>query len=222
MNTFDHLFKSLTRPIVVVPYLMFCVLSFWYWDQPIAYFFHQYATQISVFNWVTHIGSNKLYLLGLLFLALLFRYGYRRRSWELCCWFLWLCVLIPNCVNGILKMLLGRARPELLFQSKPVYGFFGWQQDPAFWSFPSGHTTTIIGLTLGLVILFPRHRYFFMLLAIMIMTTRIILTQHFLSDVLATAFLGLIEIRLLTHYLQSNQYMRQKFNVNFMQLLGDQ
>ena len=98
-------------------------------------------------------------------------------------------------------MSLGRARPILLFQ-KQFYGFYGFHFDHNFWSFPSGHATTIMGLSFGLSILFPRYVKYFMLLGILVMTTRVILTQHFLSDVLIAAYLCLIEVGII-YYLIS-------------------
>ena len=112
-------------------------------------------------------------------------------------WVLLLCVLIPNIISLALKILLGRARPELLFDQS-LYGFYGLHFVRPFWSFPSGHTTTVVGLVLGLMLIFPRHFYAFIVAGLLVISTRVFLTDHYLSDVLGTSYLVLFEVGLLS------------------------
>ena len=111
-------------------------------------------------------------------------------------WFLWLCVLVPSLVCLVLKVLLGRARPDLLF-NEHLYGFFGLKTHAPYWSFPSGHTTTVMGFVFGLSVLFPRKCYLFILAGSIVVLSRILLTHHYLSDVMAASYLALLEVGLL-------------------------
>jgi len=95
-----------------------------------------------------------------------------------------------------LKVIFGRARPDMLFNDQ-LYGFYGLQTHAQFWSFPSGHTTTVMGFVFGLCALFPRHCVAFILTGLIVVSTRILLTHHFLSDVLIASYLALLEVGLL-------------------------
>src|SRR5262249_9179194 len=59
-----------------------------------------------------------------------------------------------------------------------------------FASFPSGHTTTSMAAALAFSMLAPRHKSWFLLIALLIGLSRIVLDVHYLSDVIAGALLG--------------------------------
>ena len=114
------------------------------------------------------------------------------------------CLIIPNLICLILKMLLGRARPDLLFLDHS-YGFYGLHLTQAkYWSYPSGHTTTIISLLYGIHWIFPRYNRLCILIGVLLISTRVLLNYHYLSDVVATAGLTLLELlvmmRIMRHY----------------------
>lgn len=196
MLTFDRLCNALFKPWVFILYLVLILASFFYFDQPVAHFFYgaSIATHWSWVVWVTRCGSSFLYILIFFLLALFFRYIYRNNLWEKRFWFLELCVLIPNVITGILKILLGRARP-LMWLEHQQFGFYGFKSVQSFWSFPSGHTTTVTAVVMGLIILFPRLAYGLLIIGVALIATRVILLDHYLSDVLATIYLVLIEIK---------------------------
>lgn len=210
MTRFDRLFAIMTKPSVVVLYIAFIIFSFLYLDQPIAYYFHQVDVRANfpLINWLTKLGLGGLYLIALLLFVLFFRYIRPNKQAEVQAWFVWLCVLLPSLICLVLKILLGRARPDLLF-SEQLYGFYGLQKHAPFWSFPSGHTTNIMGLIFGLCVLFPRYCYALLAVGLLIASTRIFLTHHYLSDVLAASYLALIEVGLLRWWLE-----RQNVRVN--------
>ncbi len=168
-------------------------------DQPLAaWLAHQQFAQQWSWLWVlTALGSTKPYLVGLLLLALAARFIVPNKRWEQRFWFLWLCVLLPELICVGLKIGFGRARPELWF-SQQLYGFYGLQLNPLFWSFPSGHTTTIMGFALGLSCVFPRYTVGFLVLAGLVVASRVMLLQHYLSDVLMATWLCCIEISVLS------------------------
>ena len=198
MTGFDRLFKTITKPWVAISLGTFIIISFFYFDKPVAYFFHKLDLKqhYSVVYWITNLGIGAVDLTLLFLFALFFRYIHRNKQSEARSWFLFLCVLIPNLICVVLKTLLGRARPELLFD-KSLYGFYGLHTNSQFWSLPSGHTTTVMGLFLGLGILFPRYFLACMVAALVIIATRVLLADHYLSDVVTTACLTVIEIGIL-------------------------
>jgi membrane-associated phospholipid phosphatase len=107
---------------------------------------------------------------------------------------------------------LGRSRPELLFNDG-LYGFYGLKLSSKFWSFPSGHTSTIMGFVFGLCIVFPRDMYAFILTGFTIATSRILLTHHFLSDVLMATYLSFLEISLFYYWVKRKKWMTEAISI---------
>ena len=203
MARLERLFAFMIKPWVVITCLAVIFLSFLYLDRPIAEYFHgvDSKTYRAIFGGLTKLGSYFLYLGPLFVLALFFRYIYPNKNWEIRTWFLWLCVLIPNMVGLVLKISMGRARPSLLFDDH-LYGFYWMKLQGSFWSFPSGHTTTIMGLLFGLCVLFPRYFFGFIFMSLLVDFSRIMLTEHYLSDVIVASYLALIEVGLLLVWLR--------------------
>ncbi len=214
MTSFERSLSIMTNPFVAASYMGFIVLSFLYFDQPIAYYFHSLSlgTNYPFLNWVTKLGIGGVYFSSLLLLALFFRYVKHNQQWEERAWFLWLCALIPSLICLVLKILFGRARPDLLFNDQ-LYGFYGLQKHAQFWSFPSGHTTIIMGLVFGLCALFPRHFVAFILTGLIIASTRILLTQHYLTDVLIASYLALVEVGLLYWWLRRKSWLQSVYRL---------
>lgn len=89
-----------------------------------------------------------------------------------------------------------------MWLNEQIYGFQGPSFNSQFWSFPSGHTSTIMGLVIGLAILFPRRGYFLIGCGLLLVSTRILLLHHYLSDVLMAGYLVVLELGLLTIWLE--------------------
>lgn len=193
----------MTKPWVVFLVLASIVFSFFYVDQWIAqtvYGFHFKKITV-LMKLITMLGVGALYSVGLVVAALYCRYRSHNKCFEIRLWILWLCVVVPNFICLILKTTLGRARPELLF-SDNLYGFYGYHTSASYWSFPSGHTTTIMGFVFGLCALFPKHCVVFILTGLLVAVSRVFLIQHYLSDVLTASYLALIEVGLLYSWLK--------------------
>ena len=205
MKPIERLLQFMIRPWVVIGYLALIVVSYLYLDQSVALYFYNLdlKTKFPQMLWIARLGEGAFYIVLFFCAALYFRFIRKNHKYEKRAWFLWLCILVPYAICCVLKMMLGRARPELLF-TEHLYGFYGIHFHSEFWSFPSGHTTTIMALVFGLSFLFARQTWVFMLLGILMVSTRILLTQHYLSDVLATSYITLGEIGLLTFWLKSH------------------
>ncbi len=212
MKFFDRLLTVMTKPWAVLSYISVCIVSFLYLDKPIAYYLHglDLKTNIPLVYWCTQLGEGLIYIVSFGLLALFFRYIRPNKQWEARAWFLWLCVLIPYFICGVLKVTLGRARPELLFNEQ-LYGFYGFHTHSPFWSMPSGHTTTITCLVLGLCILFSRYSIAFILAGVVVILTRILLTHHYLSDVLVSSYLAFLEVGLLVYLLKRKAWLKPAY-----------
>ncbi len=101
--------------------------------------------------------------------------------------------------NG-LKMLLARTRPRAFDFDGGVLATFGdWlplgRGGAVVQSFPSAHTATAVGLAVALAWLYPRGRWTFGALAVLVACQRMQSASHYLSDVLVGAAVGLIVAR---------------------------
>ncbi len=90
----------------------------------------------------------------------------------------------------IFKVVFGRARPDI-FLKKGVYGFYGFEWNHHYHSFPSGHTLTAFTLATSLSLIFPRFRYYFYFFAALFSLSRPLLLDHYVSDVIGTAAIGI-------------------------------
>ncbi|ACP27049.1 phosphatidic acid phosphatase type 2 [Sinorhizobium fredii NGR234] len=92
-------------------------------------------------------------------------------------------------VHG-LKFLIGRARPEL-FADYGAYSLTPFTGDRLFESFPSGHSTAAGAFFGAFAMLTPELRPLFLILALLIGLSRVIVGAHYPSDVAAGLLLGL-------------------------------
>ena len=100
--------------------------------------------------------------------------------------FLFVAIALPGLVGSLLKNVIGRRRPSEL--GPFFYEPFAWI--PKFASFPSGHATTAFGVLVAFGVLFPRLRPLLWLYAVLIALSRVVISAHYVSDVLAGALLG--------------------------------
>jgi undecaprenyl-diphosphatase len=100
--------------------------------------------------------------------------------------FLFLAIALPGLTFTIVKRLIGRVRPSDLgpFQYHP----FSWRSDYA--SLPSGHSTTAFSAAIAIGALCPRARLPLWIYAVTIALSRVVITAHFPSDVIAGAVVG--------------------------------
>ncbi|QDV58416.1 PAP2 superfamily protein [Rosistilla oblonga] len=96
----------------------------------------------------------------------------------------------------ILKMFILRRRPnDFDFSTAREDSIYQWSldaylqhvaifDDSTLRSFPSGHAATAVGLCIGMMLLFPRGRIYFVCMATLACTERLLCQAHFLSDVL--------------------------------------
>ena len=104
--------------------------------------------------------------------------------------FIFLGVGFPGLASALLKRFIGRGRPEHWTVEAPLafrpwsWGAYDWQ------SFPSGHATTSFALAAVIAFLWPRAFWFAMAVAALIAISRIVLGEHYPTDITAGAVLG--------------------------------
>ena len=181
--------RSLTATSLLVV-LLACVASILWLDVPIARTCRQLDGRVrEAFEWITLLGDATAQLVpagaALLFFILV------KRCWERSLKALF--VLSSVCASGLaclaIKCVVGRTRPSLLFQ-QGLYSFEGFEVSARYLSFPSGHTTTFTAFVVALGLLFPRQRLVLWTTAAVIAASRVIVTAHYLSDVLFGAYLA--------------------------------
>jgi undecaprenyl-diphosphatase len=104
--------------------------------------------------------------------------------------FLFLAIAVPGLVVSIVKRIVGRARPVVAGEDAFLYKFFLWRVEYA--SFPSGHATTAFAAAVAFGVLWPKLRPLLWTYAIVIALSRVIVTAHHPSDVVAGAIAGVI------------------------------
>jgi undecaprenyl-diphosphatase len=102
------------------------------------------------------------------------------------CLYLFFAIAVPGLAVTIAKGFIGRARPSSTGPS--AYMPWTWQHE--FASFPSGHSTTAFAAAAAIAALFPRMRIPMLIFAVTIAMSRVVITTHFVSDVVAAAFVG--------------------------------
>lgn len=200
--------KGLLNPITLLLMLALITVSYWVVDKDLVAWLFTFHLRENLpwLTWVTYLGNSAINLSLFFVVALFFRYVHVNSLWEERAWFLWLCVTLSNMVCGVLKALLGRARPDLWLQSHE-YGFSWLKMDALHMSFPSGHTTTIMSLAFGLSVIFPRFCLLFVSGGLLVALSRVLLLQHYLSDVLAAMFLASLVVTSLVCVLRQIKWL---------------
>ena len=108
-----------------------------------------------------------------------------------------LSVLVAEATKNQLKYVFGRTWPDTWIDSNAsyihngVYGFNWLQDGSAYRSFPSGHMAVTCAIISVLWIWYPRLRFLYIFAALAVAIGLVGANYHFLSDVIAGAFVGL-------------------------------
>lgn len=100
--------------------------------------------------------------------------------------YLFLAIALPGLFVTIVKGFIGRMRPSEL--GPFVYAPWSWQHKYA--SLPSGHSAAAFAFAIAIGVLYPRVRVPVWIFAAVIAVSRVVIHAHFVSDVVAAAFVG--------------------------------
>jgi undecaprenyl-diphosphatase len=109
-------------------------------------------------------------------------------AWTVRLGFVFTAIALPGLFVTIVKRLIGRARPRVAGLDAFAYAPFGWKVDYA--SLPSGHATTAFAALVAIGAIFPQARALMWIYAVLIALSRVVLTAHYPSDVVAGAVVG--------------------------------
>lgn len=179
--------------------VLFCVVSYYYWDLPLAIYCKGLGRSvIDIAKIVTILGDSLWYFIILVSAFIYFWFLAKNKLWSKRIIFILVSLSISGLLNLLIKWLAGRYRPNMLEKGFFGFNYFGVGYDLN--SFPSGHTVTAFSLAAAISILFPRTGIVAFIIAISIGMTRIILTSHYLSDVIAGAGIGILSAMILKYY----------------------
>lgn len=116
-----------------------------------------------------------------------------------CCRVVGTAVPIAFLLKGPCKFVFGRVNARVWITSDVSDTFHWFQRGENYDSFPSGHMMVFAALFTALWLFYPRYRSIYAWLALILAAALVITVYHFISDVIAGAYLGLL-ITVLTTY----------------------
>ena len=200
--------------IVVV---LLCLLSMLSIDRPVLLLVHNELPPRwqDFFRSITWLGEGNIWLIisgavaGIGFL--LQRFGksstLRQRGKAILSkgLFVFFSIIFSGLVLNVVKTVIGRLRPAY-YLADSSYGFQPFNFDFGMNTFPSGHSQAVWALMTSLSLLYPRLTVPFLSFATLIAASRVLVSAHYLSDVLMGSYLGTV----LTLYIYT-RFIRKGF-----------
>jgi len=154
--------------------------------------FNQRITDFGTFAWMIY-GSGSVVILAYILHRVSRSEGFSSKTktgWRLALYFL-VTIGSASIVVHLAKLIIGRARPELFseYGAHSISFFSG--HDWVFQSFPSGHSAAVGSFFGAFSMLAPRLRIVFLIGALVIGISRVIVGAHYPSDVAAGLLVGL-------------------------------
>jgi membrane-associated phospholipid phosphatase len=175
-----------------------CVVGYQFLDRPIALAFYRTVTHPDPFAKLTHLPDPIVPLAVLTFIGLgLWNLSGRVLSRiQNCALLCSISLIVAETTKAQLKFVFGRAWPDTWIHNNPsflrdgVYGFNFFNGGAEFSSFPSGHTAVTYAVISVLWIYYPVARALYVVAGLVVAMGLIGANYHFLSDVIAGAFIG--------------------------------
>lgn len=190
-----HLIKIF--PFVVVA----CIASIFFLDQRLSIFFNQDNLR---WFWLlnreaTNVALSEHYfvLSSLIFLCCKFIFpnlpAFKNAPWivRMKTWALnfFICLITSGLALHLGKNIFGRQRPH----KSPDFNPFVFEPFSFHWdlhSMPSGHAQVSFTVAALVAVLFPKKKWWIYVIATLVAFTRVVTHAHFLSDIIAGAYLG--------------------------------
>jgi membrane-associated phospholipid phosphatase len=184
--------KRWLAAIVLLLSSVLAALSYNYWDVSLAYYCRELSRPVlDVAEIITIAGEAKWYYILFVPAYAVLRFMLKNKLWSMRILFLFISISASGLINMLIKWLAGRNRPINLFNNG-LFGFDHFRMMYESTSFPSGHAVTAFTLAAAISILFPRWSIPSFAAAAIIGASRVMITSHYLSDVLAGAGIGIL------------------------------
>jgi membrane-associated phospholipid phosphatase len=192
--------KRWIAAIVLLLSFVLTVVSYNYWDIPLAYYCKGLSGSVlDIAQVVTITGEAIWYYIIFVPAYIVLHFILRNKLWSMRILFLFISISSSGLINMLIKWLAGRHRPINMFNNGQ-YGFDYFRVIHELTSFPSGHTVTSFALAAAVSILFPRWSIPAFAAAVAIGMSRIIIISHYLSDVFAGAGIGILCVLAVKYY----------------------
>lgn len=182
--------RRLPAPALVAALFTALLLSYFFVDVPLARSLEDFANaQPRFFDNLfefTRLFGQWMSILLVVFLVYFLDPARRQRLR-----YLLIAVALDALAVHFLKSIAGRARPEFYLSGIPMWSFLAGFQTSACTSFPSAHVASAFALAVALGNLYPKGKYVFYSLAFLCGISRVGDLQHYASDAIAGAALGL-------------------------------
>jgi membrane-associated phospholipid phosphatase len=203
-------FSKKTYFIYILSLITAIFISYNFIDKSVAeYFIDNKDTYEALGDFISAFGESHWYIGTAIIGFVIFKYFKKNELYKNRFLFLLYINLFSGVVSLISKFIFGRIRPWglrdggsdfgfLLFQNfdkglveKFKYHFATVAEAPTTYSsFPSGHTTTVFAMFAYLSLFFPKYTYLWFGFATTIAFSRVLDSDHFVSDLLAGVLVG--------------------------------
>lgn len=161
----------------------------------------------TLFVAITQLGGSTWYLVGSAVAFGFFRYVKRYPLYAHRFAFVFASVAVSGIATDIIKVIAGRFRPEKWF-NEGLYGFDFFHVTASMISFPSGHTATAFSLAMVISKLYPKYALIGWAIALAVGISRVMVSMHYVSDVIAGAMVGVVSVHLLVIYWSPKWFVR--------------
>jgi membrane-associated phospholipid phosphatase len=191
--------RWIATPVSLTCFLLI-IISYLFWDIPILKYCLTLSPPIKkAAEWITQLGIATWYFVASVLGYVFFRFICHNHLYTARSLFVFLALSVTGIFNTLMKWIAGRHRPiDLINPGHFGFDFFGKVFELT--SFPSGHTQTAFTLATALTLLFPRWGIPAFIMAGAVGITRVILTSHYLSDVIAGAGIGIVGTLIVKYY----------------------
>ena len=192
----DRLKIWLTAFVATAALVILCYL---YVDRPVAFFAHANTVpNRRYFDMLTRI-SEYLFVaaaFGFVVFGLRALVTARWHKWQAVILLCGIALAVAETIKDELKFAFGRTWPETWINNNPsligngTFGFNPFHGGAGYNSFPSGHTTAVCTVAAVLWVAYPKLRPLWILTVLAVVVGLIGADYHFVSDIVAGAFLG--------------------------------
>jgi undecaprenyl-diphosphatase len=175
------------------------VISYYYWDIPLTIYCKRLGRSVlDIAEFVTIWGESRWYYMILVPAFIYFWFLAKNKLWSKRIIFIFISISASGLINMLVKWLAGRHRPSMLEKGFFGFNYFGVGYELT--SFPSGHTVMAFSLAAAVSILFPRLSILAFISAVSIGISRILITSHYLSDVIVGAGIGILSTMIVKYF----------------------